>query len=932
MNMDAILRISAKITGLADLGKLQKGLVGIEGAARDVRGAIGTVVSSASFQATAAAAAGLSAGLALAAREAMRFESSMADVRKVVSGLESETAFKEIQNEILDLTKTIPVAAEGFAEIYAAAGQSGIAREELKDFATLVAQVGIAFDMTAADAGTALSQMRVALGMSTEELRSFADQMNYVSNNSGATASNLVEFMKRAGSAGKIAGFAASETMALGAAMIQAGAESEVAATSFRNLVRALSAGPNMTDKQIGALNRLGYALQDAGAYEAELTRAVERESQARVDIARDETDQLRKEIDRRYRDQLTAIQDSVSDEFDAAEDGIRDRSDAQIKALRREQEQLTRAARDRARATNTDSQREVDRINDAYEARIDIIRDNVERQLKIQRRAERDRLTRIRDEMDDRKQIEVEAVEDRQKAVEAAENAMLAKQKEAAKVRAQELAASSAQAFADRFQQDAIGLVSEVFSRIAALPQAQQISLLSSLFGDEARALAPLLGNLDEMQRLIALAGDETSAAGSVLQEFGVRSETTANKLQLMNNQLKISQIAIGSEVLGAMQKLDKPFGAILNRVADFVTAHPTVSAGLIAIAGGLSAIVVLAPGIATVVGALKALAGLKIAATIAGYAALLLPIKTGIAGIVAGLQTLAAFVAPWAAGIVASVLGAFKGILAAIGTVLTGPVGIVVLVTAALVGIVYIFREQISAIITGIGEFLNNASNLLIEGFKALAQAYVDYYVTPMLEFAKDLWDKITGFAQAAWDGTVNLFNTLADALKAPFIAVSQMIQNVWNGILTFVTNSLNSFIQKVNFAIDLARRVGVKIPNIPPVPGPQQQQIPTYAQGGVVTKPTLALVGDGGEPEYIIPQSKMRATALNYLQSPGGGGSVAMQPAQINITTGPVMQADGQNWVTMQDLQRAMRATESATMARLRTYAGRRAVGVA
>jgi len=42
--------------------------------------------------------------------------------------------------------------------------------------------------------------------------------------------------------------------------------------------------------------------------------------------------------------------------------------------------------------------------------------------------------------------------------------------------------------------------------------------------------------------------------------------------------------------------------------------------------------------------------------------------------------------------------------------------------------------------------------------------------------------------------------------------------------------------------------------------------------------------------------------------------------------------VMQADGQNWVTMQDLQRAMRATESATMARLRTYAGRRAVGVA
>jgi hypothetical protein len=891
MNMDAILRISAKVTGLADLGKLQKGLVGIEGAARDVRGAIGAVVSSASFQATAAAAAGLSAGLALAAREAMRFESSMADVRKVVAGLESETAFKEIQNEILDLTKTIPVAAEGFAEIYAAAGQSGIAREELKDFATLVAQVGIAFDMTAADAGTALSQMRVALGMSTEELRSFADQMNYVSNNSGATASNLVEFMKRAGSAGKIAGFAASETMALGAAMIQAGAESEVAATSFRNMVRALSAGPNMTDRQIGALNRLGYALQDAGAYEAELTRAVERESQARVDIARDETDQLRKEIDRRYRDQLTAIQDSVSDEFDAAEDGIRDRSDAQIKALRREQEQLTRAARDRARATNTDSQREVDRIKDSYEARIDIIRDNVDRQLKIQRRAERDRLTRIRDEMDDRKQIEVEAVEDRQKAVEAAESAMLIKQKEAAKVRAQELAASSAQAFADRFQQDAIGLVSEVFARIAALPQAQQISLMSSLFGDEARALAPLLGNLDEMQRLIGLAGDEASAAGSVLQEFGVRSETTANKLQLMNNQLKISQIALGSEVLEAMQKLDKPFGAILNSLADFVTTYPQFSTGLIAIAGLLTAIGILAPGIAAVVGALKALAAMKIGATIAGWLGAVGPL-------IAGLKALGAII-----------VGVF-----------TGPVGWVALLVAAGVAI-YAFRDQIGGALKAIGQFFVDGFNAIGGVLKAAAQAYLDFYVKPVL-----------GFAQDAWDGIVDIFNRLPEAIKAPFIAAGQMIQNVWNGILSFAANTLNSFIQKVNSAINLANNLpNINIPNIPLVPGPQQA--PSFAGGGYTGNgPRVGGVdGKGGFPAILHPRERVIDLAAGSAMA-GGGGSVAMQPAQINITTGPVMQSDGQNWVTMQDLQRAMRATESATMARLRTYAGRRAVGVA
>ena len=295
--------------------------------------------------------------------------------------------------------------------------------------------------------------------------------------------------------------------------------------------------------------------------------------------------------------------------------------------------------------------------------------------------------------------------------------------------------------------------------------------------------------------------------------------------------------------------------------------------------------------------------------------------------------MQLLAAFVAPWAAGIVASVLGAFKGILAAVGTVLTGPVGITVLVTAALVGLVYIFREQISAIITDIGEFLNTASNLLTEGFKALVQAYFDYWVKPMIELAKGLWQKVVELAQGGFDGIVELFNRLPESIKAPFVVVGNVIRNLWNGIITYVTNSLNSFIQKVNFAINLSNRLlRTNIQPVDLIQAPQQQQIPTYAQGGVVTKPTLALVGDGGEPEYIIPQSKMRATALNYLQSPGGGGSVAMQPAQININTGPVMQADGQNWVTVADLQRAMRATESATMARLRTYAGRRAVGVA
>ncbi|MGA0447588.1 MAG: phage tail tape measure protein, partial [Pseudohongiellaceae bacterium] len=770
MNMDAVLRIAAKITGLADLGKLQQGLVKVESAAKDVRSSIGTVVSSASFQAVAGASAALAAGLGFAAAEAMRFESSMADVRKVVSGLETETAFKEIQNEILDLTKTIPVAAEGFAEIYAAAGQSGIAREELKDFATLVAQVGIAFDMTAADAGTALSQMRVALNMSTDELRQFADQMNYVSNNSGATASNLVEFMKRAGSAGQLAGFAASETMALGAAMIQAGNEAEVAATSFRNMVRALSAGPNMTDKQIGALNKLGYALQTADTYEAELTRAVERESRLRIDAARNESDELRREIDRRYRDQLTAIQDSVSDQYDAAEEGIRDRSDAEVKALRREQEALVKAARERSRQSGADSDQEIQRINDDYEARIDAIQDRVNDELKLQRRAERDRLVRIRDEMEDRKQIEVSAVEDRQKAIEEQEKAYLATQKEAAKQRAEELAAESAQAFADQFQADSIGLVTEVFRKISELPKAQQISMMSSLFGDEARALAPVLANMDEFQRLLRLAANEGAAAGSVLQEFSVRSETTANKLQLINNQLKISQIIVGSQVLKAFESLDKVIGPVLNKFAQFAEANPGIAQGLIILTSALTGIVLLAPGILAIVKLLGMLAALKLGATIAGWAGAIVPL-----------------------------MGALKGLGALILGVFTGPVGWIALAVAAGVAI-YAFRDQIADafkvigdVIKGAAEFFYNsyvkpvitAGDLVVRGLKSAFDSLASILTNPFktaVESIKNLFRSVRDTAGNLVSGLKSAFSSLASILSSPFKTAVESIKNLF------------------------------------------------------------------------------------------------------------------------------------------------------
>ena len=115
-----------------------------------------------------------------------------------------------------------------------------------------------------------------------------------------------------------------------------------------------------------------------------------------------------------------------------------------------------------------------------------------------------------------------------------------------------------------------------------------------------------------------------------------------------------------------------------------------------------------------------------------------------------------------------------------------------------------------------------------------------------------------------------------------------------------------------------------------------------IPQFAEGGVVSGPTLAMVGEGGEPEYIVPQSKATKFANNWLSGVRGaaaipkfaeGGMVVPGNAQVSIQTGPVTQMDGTNYVTTQDLSRAVQSGVYQTLNMLRNdMSTRRTVGLA
>ena len=207
-------------------------------------------------------ARGIGSDLMETSQAAIDFESSMADVKKVVD-FDTPQQFKEMGNDILEMTKTIPMAAQDLAQIVAAGGQSGIAREDLTGFAESAAKMGVAFDISAGQAGDMMAKWRTAFKMNQTEVVDLADKINYLGNTTAASAPLISDVVTRIGPLGEVGGVAAGEIAALGASMVGSGIQSDVAATGLKNMILALTAGESATKSQVGALNELGLSAED---------------------------------------------------------------------------------------------------------------------------------------------------------------------------------------------------------------------------------------------------------------------------------------------------------------------------------------------------------------------------------------------------------------------------------------------------------------------------------------------------------------------------------------------------------------------------------------------------------------------------------------------------------------------------------------------
>ncbi|GEM_PF-6667878 len=208
------------------------------------------------------AAAGV--GFGLAVRGAMQFESAMADVRKTVDA--TPQAFAALRQQVLGLTRDIPLAATELAGIAAAGGQLGIAADDIAEFTALTAKMATAFGMSADEAGQSIGKLKNVFSLGMEEMGSFGDAINQLGNTTAAKEKEIVEVLLRVGGSARQFGLAREQTAALAAAMLSLGKTPEVAATGINALLNRMQTAESQGEDFQAALAAIGTSAEKMAA------------------------------------------------------------------------------------------------------------------------------------------------------------------------------------------------------------------------------------------------------------------------------------------------------------------------------------------------------------------------------------------------------------------------------------------------------------------------------------------------------------------------------------------------------------------------------------------------------------------------------------------------------------------------------------------
>lgn len=398
--------------------------------------------------------------------------------------------------------------------------------------------------------------------------------------------------------------------------------------------------------------------------------------------------------------------------------------------------------------------------------------------------------------------------------------------------------------------------------------------------FTDEQQDLIKRLvesGKTLEAQKLI-LAELSTEFSGSAKAQ----AETFGGQITVLKNQVGDLMEVIGNALIPALKIIASAIKPAVEAIAKFAEENPKLFNTIVLVVAGLGILL-------TIVGALIASWSTIVAiASVVGavFTVLLGPVGLVIAIIAALIAVGYLLYRNWEL-IQSKAVEVWNSILAVFGTVvttisnifdaivslITGAWEIIKTIFALYVAIVVclvitLFEKMgidIVAVFQQIQLFLQLAWAFITEIFTfaiSVIQEIWQVFWETLLSIFSPVWETIQSIITIGWESIKSIFTVasvpVSEAWKKLWDGVKSVAEVAWEGIKTGVKALVNYIIDQINSFIDAVNSVASKGGGALGISVPQIPKIPRLAQGGIVTKPTIAMIGEAG-PEAVVPLGK-------------------------------------------------------------------------
>ncbi len=385
--------------------------------------------------------------------------------------------------------------------------------------------------------------------------------------------------------------------------------------------------------------------------------------------------------------------------------------------------------------------------------------------------------------------------------------------------------------------------------------------ALKDSVHGDEL-AFAGLFSSVEAQTAVLAMAGTQSEnlasktaemyeAAGAANTAFERQTDTLAYDVQMIKNLGSNFLTQMGTNVLPYVRDFAEAAipaaSEALERLGGYVTGTviPVAKKGVKWVGENKTLILALAAGVATAVGAYKAY---KLAIT--AYNAAMGIYKVVTAASATRTFTLAGAMTALNIPVLAAVAGI--GLLVAGGILLYKNWDTV--------------KAKAGELGQKIGETWANIDKMVQGAIDAIGQRFplLGAYLQGWWNSIRDAWTNV----QAIFSNIINFVdNVFSGNWAAAWQNIVDIFVSLFGGIVNLAKAPINGVISAINFVLEKINSISVTIPDWVPGMGGTTlgfsiPTIPQLAAGGIVTAPTILEAGEGGEPEAILPLSKLAA----------------------------------------------------------------------